>query len=170
MIIRRYRLTIAGLMVFILGVAFGLAALRNAGPYLATATYNLACFSLPTAIVCAVVGQGMLRSLATGYAAFGSAYFLFYLLPLRAWGNFGLVQERPSLFIERGFVFLQPYLKPMPPTNIQGFMDYDLVSQSLAIMLCGGVGAVLSCFIAGKYARRRSDAREADHQITEGMT
>jgi hypothetical protein len=166
---RPHRPTIAGLMAFILCVALGLAALRNAGPYLATALYNLTFFSLPTAIVCAVVGRRMLRGLATGYAAFGSAYFLFNLLPLRPYSSFGYVQGRPTLLIEKGFVLLQPYLKPMPPSDMQGFIDYDLVSQSLAIILCGIVGAALSRFVAWMYGRRRPNAGEDDNRAPESL-
>ena len=95
------RFTLAQLMAVVLFIGFGFAALRNAGPLLATATYNLAFLSLPTATVCAVVGQGRLRSLATGYATFGSAYFLFNLLPLRPYNSLGYVQGRPKLLSSR---------------------------------------------------------------------
>jgi hypothetical protein len=137
-------------MAVVLFIGFGFAALRNAGPLLAAATYNLAFLSLPTATVYAVVGQGRLRSLATGYAAFGSAYSLFNLPPLRPYNSFGSVQGRPKLLIEEGFILLQPYLHPMPLSGMKVHNDYDLVSQSLAIMLCGIVGAILARLLAPK--------------------
>src|SRR5262249_31685058 len=99
----------------------------------------------------------------------GSAYFLFNLLPLRAYGSFGYVQGRPTLLIEQGFVFLQPYLKPMPSSDLQGFIVYDQVSQSLAIMLCGTFGAILSQLVAAMRGRREADTEtESDQALQSG--
>jgi hypothetical protein len=151
----RTRHTIAALMALVLGVGLGLAALRNADPYWAAGTYNVAFFTLSSAAVCALVSKGNLRSVSIGFAVFGLMYLLFDLLPPRPVNIFGFgPQPRPSMLLDQAFVLLQPYLKPMPPFDMQGFTHYDQVAQSIGMFLSGLFGAALSRLVAGN--------READ--------
>src|SRR5215831_4719880 len=136
----RYRTSIAGLMALVLFVGLSLAALRNADRYWAAGTYTLAFLAL-SAAVCAIVGQGAVRSFAIGFAVFGLSYILWGLLPHRDVNSFGFgPQPHPTLLPELGFVLLQPYLKPMPPSDTQGFISYDQVGQSIGILLSGFFG------------------------------
>jgi hypothetical protein len=146
----RTRYTITTLMVLVLGVGLGLAALRNADPYWATGTHNVAFLTLSLAAVCALVSKGNLRSASIGFAVFGLMYLLFDLLPPRPVNKFGYEpQPRPSLLLDQAFILLQPYFKPTSRTGVQGFIYYDQVAKSLGIFLSGLLGAALSRLVAG---------------------
>jgi hypothetical protein len=139
----RLRLTIAQLMTVILLVGFGFAALRNANPFWASATYTIAIISILVALLCAFVRKGKARMSWAGLAVFGWAYFLIDLLPNRSVGSLGAGPiPWPSLLIEWGTAYLQPYIHPWAPGTSE-WVQYDQVSHSLGIILFGLVGAVL---------------------------
>jgi hypothetical protein len=155
-------------MAGIVGVALALAALRNAGPLTATIAHNLVFLMLPSAIVVAVVAKATPRHLATGFAAFGWAYYLFNLLPLRR-VDLKYPVGRPTLLIEQGFLFLQPYLKPMQVSDVYGFIAYHEVSQSLATILCGIVGAIVSQIVVAMVERRPASEVSRDDHSQQGV-
>jgi hypothetical protein len=151
----RYRTTITGLMAVVLCVGLGLAALRNADEYWAAGTYNLAALVLSLAAVCAINGRRRVRTAASGFVVFALVYLLFASLRGRDVNSFGFgPQRRPALALEQGFVFLQPYLKPISSGDMSGFICYDQVAQSLAMMIFGALGAVAGRMVA---ARRPDD-------------
>jgi hypothetical protein len=145
----RPRLTIAQLMIVILFVGFGFAALRNANPFWASATYTLAVFSISVALLCAFARKAKARMTWAGFAVFSWAYLLIDLLPNRSVGALGAGPiPRPSLIIEWGTACLQPYIHPFAPGTYD-WASYDSVSHSFGVILFGLIGAVMGPLVAG---------------------
>ncbi len=146
----RPRLTIAQLMTFILLVGFGFAALRNANEFWACATYTIAIISILAALLVAFANKGKARMTWAGFAVFGWAHLLIDLLPKRTVGKdlFGGPSIRwPSLMIEWGTTYIQPYIHPLNP-GTHDWVQYEQVSHSLGIILFGLVGAVIGRLVA----------------------
>jgi hypothetical protein len=144
----RPRLTIAQLMTLILLVGFGLAALRNANEFWASATYTLAIISILAAPLGAFARKGKARITWAGFAFFGWANLLIDLLPDRSVGSLGSGPiPWPSLMIEWGTALLQPYIHPWSPRTGE-WVHYDQVSHSLGIIFFGLIGAVIGGLVA----------------------
>jgi hypothetical protein len=112
----RPHLTITQLMTLILLVGFGFAALRNANPLWASATYTIAIISILAALLFAFANKGTARMTWAGFSVFGWAYLLIDLLPDRSVGSFGSGPiPWPSLMIEWGTAYLQSYIHPLAP-------------------------------------------------------
>src|SRR6516165_9214735 len=75
----RLRLTIANLMIVVLYVGLGFAALRNADEFWASATFTLAILAVSVAVVVAVARKGRARLTWLGFAVFGWASLLIWL-------------------------------------------------------------------------------------------
>lgn len=146
----RSRFTIAQLMTLILLVGFGFAALRNANEFWASATYTIAIVAILAALLFAFANKGKARMTSTGFAVFGWAYLLIDLLPKRTVGKdiFGGASIRwPSLMIEWGTTYLQPYIHPLNPAT-HDWIQYEIVSHSIGIILFGLIGAVIGRLVA----------------------
>jgi hypothetical protein len=129
----RPRLTIAQLMILILFVGFGFAALRNANELWASATQTLAISSILAALLFAFARTGKARMTWAGFAVFGWGYFLIDLLPDRSFGSLGGGPiPWPSLMIELGTALLQPYIHPLAPGTHDWVQD-EQVSHSLVL-------------------------------------
>jgi hypothetical protein len=138
----RPRLTIAQLMIVILWVGFGFAALRNANQFWASATYTIAIISILAALLFAFANKGKARMTSAGFAVFGLANLFTDLLPdLSVSLGTGPIRW-PSLIIDTGAALLQPYIFPSP-RGTYDLEQYYLVSRSLGIILFGLVGAVI---------------------------
>jgi hypothetical protein len=142
----RLRFTLAQLMVLVLVLGFGFAALRNADHYWANATYTIAILSVSTALLGAIVRRGTARVPWIGYAVFGWTYILLELLPSWTPSGFGFERvARPTLMIMWAIGRLQPYIN-----GSTHLFHYDQVSYSLGIILFGLVGSIIGRFIAPK--------------------
>jgi hypothetical protein len=146
----RPRSTIAQMMAFVLYVAFGFAALRNANDFLASATFTVAIISISAALVGAISRHGKARAMWAGFAVFGWACVITGLLPARTvttpFGGRNYVV--PVLLTEWSFYRFHPALLP-------GNEVYQ-VAQSLGIILFGLVGAVVGRLIAVRDERPNS--------------
>jgi len=148
----RFRFTLAQLMALVLCLGFCFAALRNADEFLASVTFTLTTMTISAALVGAFVRKGRARTAWIGFAVFGWAYLLIDLLPPASGGlGFG----PPPRLIEWGFARLQPYLRPVPPTQFSEdyLTPYERVGHSLGIMIFGLIGAVLARLLASKEER-----------------
>jgi hypothetical protein len=141
----RVRFTLFQLMAVVLYFGFGVAALRNADDFWASATYTLAITMIALAVVRALARKGGARTAWAGFAVFGWTYLLVNQLP--DWGSGGLgfgPIPKPFSLIESGFALLQPHIHPTP-----GGLDlapYAQISYSLGIISFGLVGALLGGF------------------------
>jgi hypothetical protein len=152
----RFRFTLAQLMALVLCLGLCFAALRNADEFLASVTFTLTTMTISAALVGAFVRKGRARTACIGFAVFGWAYLLIDLLPPRASGGLGFGPlPWPPRLIEWGFARLQPYLRPVPPTQYSGgyLTPYEQVGHSLGIIIFGLIGAVLARLLASKEER-----------------
>src|SRR5437870_87763 len=78
---RRPRFSIAGLLVFILAAALGLAALGRPSCLWASAVFSLLLLSLTVAFIGALYRRGHKRAFCTGFLTCGSLYMLLSLAP-----------------------------------------------------------------------------------------
>ena len=137
----RPRLTIAQLMILILLVGLGFAALRNANELWSSAMHTLAIISISAAPLGAFARKGKARMTWAGFAVFGWCYFLSDLLPDLSGGSLGVGAVRwPGLIIDVGAAVLPPFIHPLAP-GVFDRVQYYLVSRSLGIILFGIVGA-----------------------------
>jgi hypothetical protein len=138
----RLRFTLAQLMGIVLDLGFGFAAMRNADPFWASATYTLATILIAVALVGAFARSGRARTPRVGFAVFGWTYLLIVHLPDWSIGGVGYGPiTKPLLLIEWGTARLQPYIKPLPPGGGGSLlMPYEQVSQTLGIILFGLAG------------------------------
>jgi hypothetical protein len=112
--------------------------------------------TISATLVGAFVRKGRARTAWIGFAVFGWAYLLIDLLPPRASGGLGFGPlPWPPRLIEWGFARLQPYLRPVPPTQSSGgyLTPYEQVGHSLGIISFGLIGAVLARLLASKEER-----------------
>jgi hypothetical protein len=147
----RHRFTLAQSMALVIYLGFGFAALRNADPFWAGATYTLASITIAAAPLGAFARRGTARLNWAGFAVFGwTSLFLTHLPPWRIGGvSFGPI-DKPVLLIDWGFARLRPYF--LPPTA--SLRAYEQVSLSLGVVLFGLVGAVVGRFVAVKESGR----------------
>lgn len=149
----RPRLTLAHLMVVVLCVGFGFAALRNANEFWASTTYSAALVTLALAPVGAIARKGAARASWAGLATFAWTYFIARCPPWPA-GDFGFISiSRPMAFVEWAITRLQPYVRPVPPGMTGGaayeyLISYKQIGLSLSIILFGLIGSVLGLLVA----------------------
>lgn len=103
----RIRFTLARLMAIVLYFAFGLAALRYASVFWASATFTIAVTTLLVALVGAIVRTGEARTIWAGFAVFGSACLIIEWSHLEGMSRHG----RPLMLVAWGFRGLQSYLQ-----------------------------------------------------------
>jgi hypothetical protein len=134
----RPRLTIAQSMAIVLYLGIGLAGLRNANAFWASATFTLAVILISAALLGAYARRGRDRLSWAGFALFGWAYLLVDQL------TFGLGRiEHPPLLIAWLIISLDAPLGIAPH-------HYSQVSHSLAIIVFGLIGAVVGRLVAVK--------------------
>src|SRR3954462_13313050 len=85
----RLRFTLAQLMAIMVYLGFSFAALRNADPFWASATYTLAIMMIAAALLGGFIRKGRARTAWIGFAVFGWVYLLIDVLPPRASGGLG---------------------------------------------------------------------------------
>lgn len=135
------RLSISGMMFFVMICGVGFAALRIANAFWASVTFTLALIAVSTAIVGAIARRGQARLPWVGFAVFGGAYLLVDLLPPRPVGSLGAGPvEWPGLLIEWGTASLQPYVHPWA-VGSSDWVHYDQISHSLGMILFALLGA-----------------------------
>jgi hypothetical protein len=141
----RLRFTLAQLMVVVLFIGFGFAALRNADEFWASVTYTLAFLMISVAALAALARKGRTRMVWAGFAIFGWARLLVGALPLSAKSVFRQPLA-PGLLSELAFAHVWSYLLTPTAFHIQVF-------SSLDIILFGLIGAFLGHLLSGKSER-----------------
>ena len=142
----RLRLTIANLMIVVLSVGLGFAALRNADEFWASATYTLAILAVPAAVVVAVARKGQARLTWLGFAMFGGASLLIWLSTSHKIDN--SLNAPPVSVMTWGLCSLMPHINPTVPMGSITWMRCLQVCHSLEVILVGFVGAILGRFVA----------------------
>jgi hypothetical protein len=110
---RRYRFSIAGLLLFVLAAGIGLAALRRPSSLAANAIYSLLLLSLGIAFIGMLYRSGPTQAFWTGFLAFGSLYAVMSLAP---WFHQDLGHRLITMPL---LDVLYPYIPPLPrSTNV----------------------------------------------------
>ena len=142
----RLRLTIANLMIVVLFVGLGFAALRNANEFWASATFTLAILAVSTAVVVAGARKGRARMTWFGFAVFGGASLLIWLSTCQ---TIDFSMNAPPLpLITWGLRRLERQINQTVPVGEATWMNYLQVCHSLEVILVGFVGAILGRFVA----------------------
>lgn len=140
---RRLRLTIAQLMSVIFFVGFGVAALRNANEFWASATFSLAIVTVSVTVAGASARQGGARMPWVGFAVAGGSYLVIWLL---AGKDTGFIYGSPRSLLHA----LRPYINPEASGGAE-LIAYVQTCRSLEAGLLGLIGAILSCLAAPKH-------------------
>ena len=147
----RLRLTIANLMIVVLYVGLGFAALRNANEFWASATFTLAILAVSTAVVVAGARKGRARMTWLGFAVFGGASLLIWLSTCQ---TIDFSMNAPPLPVMTwGLRSLIPHINPTVPMGSITWMRCLQVCHSLEVILVGFVGAILGRFVAAQDER-----------------
>ena len=141
----RLRLTIANLMIVVLSVGLGFAALRNADEFWASATYTLAILAVSAAVVVAVARKGQARLTWLGFAMFGGASLLIWLSTSETIDH--SMNGPPVPVMTWGLRSLMSYFN-QAPFGSTTWMNYLQICHSLEAILVGFVGAILGRFVA----------------------
>jgi hypothetical protein len=141
----RLRFTIANLMVLVLYVGLGFAALRNANAFWASATFTLAILAVSAAVVGAVARKGRARMTWLGFAVFGWASLLIWLSTSQSIDNVG--HGPPPSFTTWGLHSLMPYVNQTVRFGLATRWTYLQICHSLEVILIGFVGAILGRFV-----------------------
>ncbi len=167
---RKIRFPIAGLMIAVLIIALGLAALRNSSESWAGALFLLTCAVLTLAIVGVVCRDGTERGWWLGFALFGWGYLL-----LAFWSSLDLpttallhsLQARLNPTIGRGAGGLQS-------VQFSGVLDRDVgmppivpfkqTVHCLFALLAAITGGTASCLLFGG-RRKRDEQRDYQSKI-----
>jgi hypothetical protein len=131
-------------MTIVLYIGFGFAALRNADPFWASASFTVAIFSISGALVGAIARKGRARVTWAGFAVFGWACVVTGLLPPRTLTTpfGGSIYMAPDLLTEWLFFRIHPSLLPGN--------DVYQVARSLGIIVFGLLGALVGRLVAVK--------------------
>ncbi len=166
---RNIRFPIAGLMIVVLVVALGLAALRNASETWAVATFLLTCAVLTLAIVGVACGGESHRAWWLGFALFGWGYLL-----LALWSSLDL----PTTQVMNWF---QARLNANPPgggglqsvelaggfgggsVSTPPFAPFQQIGHCLWALLAAVIGGTVSSLLFGG-RRERTENRDAPTQ------
>jgi hypothetical protein len=140
----RPRATIAQLMAAVLYVAFGIAALRNADGFWASATFTVAVVTLSIALVAACTRSGRARASAAGFAFCGWACLVIWLATPN---TVGYMDGPPRMLVYWGAFKLQASINPMASGGAP-LIAYSQISHSLEVILVGFIGAVVGHFVA----------------------
>ena len=148
----RLRFTLGQLMAVVFYVGFGIAALRNATAFWASATFSVAIISVSVAIAAAYAGEAKSRVTWAGFASAGGARLLIWLLTGQTIGS--LYGPPRSLLHE-----FQPYINPTASGGAP-YIAYTQICNSLDVILLGLMGAVISHLLTADDGRncRRDDA------------
>lgn len=73
---RRFRITLTGILIAVAGVAVACAAIRNATPFWAKCTFTVVFVALNLAVIAAIVRQPQGKVFPSGFATSGIAYLL----------------------------------------------------------------------------------------------
>jgi hypothetical protein len=142
---KRLRFTIANLMVVVLYVGLGFAALRNPNGFWASATFTLAIMAVSAAVVGAVARKGQARMTWLGFAVFGWASLLIWLTTAQTIDD--SANGPPVTVMTWGLRRLVPYFN-QAPFGSTTWMNYLQICHSLEVILAGFVGAVLGRHVA----------------------
>ena len=140
----RLRVTIAQLMAFVFYFGFGFAALRNANPMWASATFSLAILAVSVALAGAC-------SMKEGRACLGRDSPSLAVSPCDlALDIFDdRLRERSALSLA---LRLQPYINP-EASGGRPFIAYTQISHALDVILLGCLGAIIGRLLATKDER-----------------
>ena len=138
----RPRFTLAQLMAVVLLVGFGFAALRNANPSWASATFSLAILAVSVALAGACSRKEGARMPWAGFAVAGGLSLVIWLCTS---STIGFVNGPPHPLLYR----LQPYINP-GASGGGPFIAYTQIAHSLDVVLLGGLGAIMGRLLAAK--------------------
>jgi len=102
----RFRFSIASLILVVLGLGIGFAALRSPTPLWASALFTLALAGVGAAVLAAVFRRGARRAFWAGFATFGALYLVV------AFGPWFQQAVAPHLITTQGIAALYPRLHP----------------------------------------------------------
>jgi hypothetical protein len=136
----RLRFTLAQLMLLVLIIGFGFAALQNANALWASVTFGVAVVSVAVALAGACSRTPAARMPWAAFAAAGGLSLVFWLVTS---ANMVYVDEL-SLFVS-----LQPFLNRQLGSGVT-FVAYAQVSHSLDALLLGGLGAIVGQLLTPK--------------------
>ena len=137
------RFTIAQLMAIVLFAAIGMAALRNASKFWASAVFTLAILTVSVAIVGAVARTGKLRMAWAGYAVAGWSCLIIWLATPN---TVGYMDGPPRLIVYWGLLSLQGWINPTAGAGAE-LIAYAQISHTLEVIFLGLAGSVLGrCF------------------------
>jgi energy-coupling factor transporter transmembrane protein EcfT len=94
---RRPQVSIAGLLLVILVVAIGLAAIRSGSPAWSGAMFSIMAFTMICSLLAVVLTRGPRRVYWSGFATLGWSYLLLIYVPW-LFGNVGQFLLAPNLF------------------------------------------------------------------------
>ena len=142
----RLRTTISGLMVAIVVIAVGFAALKNPTVWWASGLFTLEVGLLGTAILTAILRRGRARAGCLGFSVFGILYLHVNYSMLRMSERY----QFPPLLFE---LVLSRYPVDGPPGHNlvdENFFDnlfYTQVLCSLGALVFAGLGAMVGRFL-----------------------
>jgi hypothetical protein len=163
--LKKPRVSIAGLMILVLLVAFGFAALKNPSQLVAGLAFMLAMGMLLLALVGMAFGRGGVQIHLAGFAVFGWGYLILVLstgdLPLPTLPSSMLVAylsqvmlpPKPTAMNATGGTFLVARMTGRP--EIVQFLQ---IGHSLATLLV----ALLGSWLAGAFAKREAALDHSD--------
>jgi hypothetical protein len=136
----RLRFTLAQLMAIVLFIAFGFAALRNAGALWASAAFSLAILAVSVALAGACSREAAARMPWAGFAIAGGLRLVIWLSTSSTIGH---LNGPPAALLYQ----LQPYINPEGSGGIP-LIAYTQVANSLDVVLLGCLGAIMGRFLA----------------------
>jgi hypothetical protein len=138
------RTTIATSMALVAFVAFGLAALRGANEFWASAAFSIALVTVSVALVGALARKGRDRLTWAGFAATGSACLAVWLSTP---GSVGSLNGPPRSIASWLFHLLQPQINPAANGG-KPYIHYIQVGNSLGVILLATIGSFVSRLVA----------------------
>lgn len=138
------RTTIATSMALVSFVAFGLAALRGANEFWASAAFSLALVTVSVALVGALARKGRDRLAWAGFAATGSACLAVWLCTPDSVAS---LNGPPRPIAVWSFRLLQPHINPAASGG-KPYIHYLQVGNSLGVILLATIGSLVSRLVA----------------------
>jgi hypothetical protein len=171
---RRLRFSIAGLLLAILAIGSGLAALCRPSNLAANTVFSLLVLALSIAVIAALYRNGPARAFWTGFLAFGSSYAVLSLTP--SYQNLGH-RLLTTVILDMLYPSIPPLprstnTKPSPwelwtgrPRDYDSFREHSGVSVSTTdsfLVIGHSLFAMLAAAGGGLLARRFYETRTRD--------
>ena len=149
---RRLRLSIAQIMLLVLGIALAIGALRSPSPLLARVTWTATAALLCGSVIAAILRHEQRRAFWVGFAVFGWVHLVLIFELYQFGSSTPKYPSLPSLLTLDLIEYLRNYVPPPRTTFLTGtlsingfpYLEFEQIARLLVTLFVAWIGGGLS--------------------------